>query len=61
MMHTINVNEESNYANFNGKQMTGLFKKVSTNSFPVRDMGLRRSSSIALSSLLPLISFILLV
>lgn len=50
MVHKINVNAESNYANSNGKQMTELFKKVSTNSFPVRNMGLRRSSPIALSS-----------
>lgn len=60
-MHKIHVNAESNYANSNGKQMTELFKKVSTNSFPVRNMGLRRSSPIALSSLLPLISFTLQV
>lgn len=33
MMHKINVNAESNYVNSNGKQMTDLFKKVSTNSF----------------------------
>lgn len=46
-MHKINVNVEPNYANSNGKQMTELFKKVSANSFPVRNVGLRRFSPIA--------------